>query len=83
MKRALVVTLIIALMILLCGCEAIEQAMHPGQSKIAGMWVDDSEVAKFDYKSPMAEMNGDTYCKKCDKYIAGRVRICPYCGQYI
>ena len=27
----------------------IEQAMHKGQSKIAGMWVDDSEVAKYNF----------------------------------
>lgn len=30
-----------------------------------------------------AEMNGDTYCSNCDKFIEGKVRICPYCGQYV
>ena len=28
----------------------IEQMFHQGQSKIAGIWVDDSELAKFDFK---------------------------------
>lgn len=27
----------------------IEQAIHRGQTKIMGMWVDDSEIAKFDF----------------------------------
>lgn len=30
-----------------------------------------------------AAENGDTYCVKCNKFIEGKVRICPYCGQYI
>ena len=30
-----------------------------------------------------AEANGDTYCSSCKKFIEGKVRICPYCGQYI
>lgn len=30
-----------------------------------------------------ADMNGDTYCSNCDKFIEGKVRICPYCGQYV
>lgn len=30
-----------------------------------------------------AEMKGDTYCSNCDRFIAGEVRICPYCGQYV
>lgn len=31
----------------------IEQMFHQGQSKIAGIWVDDSEIAKFDFKVDM------------------------------
>lgn len=30
-----------------------------------------------------AGLNGDTYCSNCQKFIAGEVRICPYCGQYV
>lgn len=30
-----------------------------------------------------AERSGDTYCKNCDKFIQGKVRICPYCGKYV
>lgn len=30
-----------------------------------------------------ADINGDTYCSNCDKFIEGKVRICPYCGQYV
>ena len=38
---------------------------------------------KIGLDSMQAEMNGDTYCANCDKFIAGTVRICPYCGQYV
>ena len=31
----------------------------------------------------MADMNGDSYCKACDKAIEGKVRICSYCGKYL
>ena len=38
---------------------------------------------KIGLDSMQAEMNGDTYCANCDKFIEGKVRICPYCGQYV
>lgn len=31
----------------------------------------------------MAALNGDSYCKTCDKAIEGKVRICSYCGKYL
>lgn len=55
-----------------------DRLTHPGKVKIAGLWVDDTPG-----KEIKAGFNGDTYCKRCDKYIEGTVRICPYCGQYI
>ena len=30
-----------------------------------------------------ASLNGDSYCKSCHKYMAGKRRICTYCGQYL
>ena len=27
--------------------------------------------------------SNDSYCKKCDKYMEGKHRICTYCGQYL
>jgi hypothetical protein len=35
------------------------------------------------FKITQASLQGDTYCKKCEKVNPGRVRICTYCGQYI
>lgn len=77
-KTAAFVALSIAIAMCLSAC-------HQGQTKIAGVWVDKEEVDKYDFgiNSMIADRNGDTYCKKCDKFIEGSVRICPYCGQYI
>lgn len=44
---------------------------------------DHVDQIKRDLDYMQAEMNGDTYCANCDKFIAGTVRICPYCGQYV
>lgn len=82
-KLIAILLLVVALVLVLYYYEDIEQMFHPGQSKIAGIWVNDADVAKYDFNSPYAAMNGDTYCKKCKKYIEGRVRICTFCGQYI
>ena len=81
MKKVVLLLLIVAL--LLSGCESIEQAMHPGKSKIAGVWVDNANLSKYDFNGITAETNGDTYCYKCKKFTEGKVRICPHCGQYI
>ncbi len=79
MKRVVtIVVLLLLSVVLCCGCDS-----HKGQVQIAGVWVDKSEVEKYDFKGLEADWNGDTYCRKCDKYIEGKVRICPYCGQYI
>lgn len=88
MKDAIVA--IIALIAIIVGIlfftsDTFEQMTHPGQTKVMGMWVDDESIDKyrFSFKEIEAEWNGDTYCKKCDKYIPGKVRICTYCGQYV
>ena len=84
MRRMLVLlALIAAVALLLSGCDSIERAMHPGQTQIAGVWVDQSKVDAYDFKGAQATLHGDTYCKNCGKFSAGKVRICPYCGQYI
>ena len=84
MKEWIIAILIIALIVLaVANHDKIEQAFHPGQTQVAGMWIDNSEIEKYDFKSATAELNGDTYCKNCKKFIEGKVRICTYCGQYI
>ena len=86
MKKFIAVVLLGAVLLSLSGCASIEQMMHPGQSKIAGVWVNNDEVNKYNFKSSTsieAEIKGDTYCEKCKKVNPGKVRICKYCGQYI
>ena len=84
MKKGMLVIVMLGLVIALCsGCAAIEQAMHPGQTSIAGVWVDNEAVNEYNFTGVEAEMKGDTYCEKCDKVNPGRARICKYCGQYI
>ena len=81
MKRIMCALALLSIIVLLCcGCDS-----HKGQVQIAGVWVDEEEVAKFtqSFNELEARDNGDTYCKACDKFIEGKVRICPYCGQYI
>lgn len=73
----------IVLLLLLSGCESIERMLHPNQTKVATIWVDNDEIAKYNFKGAESNFNGDTYCQKCDKFIEGKVRICPYCGQYV
>lgn len=79
MKRIVCILALLSIVAMLCcGCES-----HKGQVQIAGVWVDQANVDRHDFKSLEASENGDTYCKACDKFIEGKVRICPYCGQYI
>ena len=79
MKRVVtIVVLLLLSIVLFCGCDS-----HKGQVQIAGVWVDEKNLEKYDFKGNEAALKGDSYCKKCDKFIEGKVRICPYCGQYI
>ena len=79
MKRLVAIVLLVALIVLLSGCAP------KGKVKIAGVWVDKANVDKYDFnvKGIEADIRGDSYCKKCDKFMEGKVRICKYCGQYI
>ena len=92
MKKVLSILLLAFVLFALTGCSSIEQMFHPGQSKIAGVWVNDAGVwvndagvKKFtdSFNKEEAKSKGDTYCSKCGKFIEGKVRICPYCGKYI
>ena len=79
MKRIMcALALLFIIVLLCCGCDS-----HKGQVQIAGVWIDEKNLEKYDFKSLEARDNGDTYCKACDKFIEGKVRICPYCGKYI
>ena len=89
MKQVIIAVVVIALVVLaIANVEKIEQLFHPGETKVAGMWVDREGVDKISKqitggKGHEAFLKGDTYCRNCDKFIEGRVRICTYCGQYI
>jgi hypothetical protein len=83
MKRTIVVTVLIILALCLVGCVPQSyydyQRLHqPNEEYVAEL----SSYIRTDTER-MADMNGDSYCKKCDKAIAGKVRICTYCGQYL
>ena len=81
MKRIIAIVLLTFLLFALTGCEkspeekiqeAFENVDQADVDRLRGMFSD-----------AQASMNGDSYCKNCKKYTEGKVRICPYCGQYI
>lgn len=75
---AILIAVIVAILIFAVALpfiyDDIEQLFHPGQVKVYDKWMDAEDVAA---------QHGDSYCKKCKKYIEGIVNICPYYGQYI
>ena len=79
MKKLVALMLLVAIVFLMAGCAP------KGKVKIAGVWVDKASADKYDFnvKGIEADIRGDSYCKKCDRFIEGKVRICPNCGQYI
>ena len=86
MKKIIALVALVAMVAALSGCASIQKAMHPGEVQIAGVWVKQSNVDKYNFGSMAgieAEIKGDTYCESCKKVNPGKVRICKYCGQYI
>lgn len=87
MDKTAVTIVIVVVLIIVVGAAAllfrddIEGWFHPGQVNVAGAWIDKAEMDKYDFH--VLPRAGDSYCRKCKKYIEGIVRICPYCGQYI
>ena len=88
MKKAVIVAVILALCVGLCivinngmNQKSAEEQMlgallsHADQDYMSGI--------KNSMNQSQAKRNGDTYCSRCDKFIEGRVRICPTCGKYI
>lgn len=86
MKKFVCVVLLVALAAGVCvGCKR-----EPTPEEIWDSMVDHEKVEKFAsqvtgnlYKIDEAAKHGDSYCAKCDKFIQGKVRICPHCGQYL
>lgn len=85
MKKFICIVLLVVLAAGFCaGCKR-----EPTLEEIWDSMVDQEEVDKRvsqinnSIKMHEAELKGDTYCPKCDKYMEGRSRICKYCGQYI
>lgn len=84
MKRICAVFLAIALMMLLAGCQTDNRT--PLEKAIDSMpTADPAEVAALSeqYDRDAARRNGDTYCEKCGKISEGKVRLCPFCGEYV
>ena len=79
MKKVVALVVLVAMVLMMSGCAP------KGKVKIAGVWVDQSGVDKMKnaINNAQARDNGDTYCKRCDKFMEGRVKICKYCGKYI
>ena len=81
MKRIMgLFALLLALLLLCTGCNS-----HKGQVQIAGVWVSEENLGKYNFNMDEyeANANGDTYCKNCGKINPGKVRICQYCGKYV
>lgn len=81
MKRIVAIALLIASLFMVAGCEkTAEEKINESFEN-----VDREKVDKIldDWHKSQARENGDTYCKDCEKFIEGKVRICPYCGKYI
>lgn len=83
-KLALIILLIMAVSIL-SGCVQRQPTLEDTFDRLFN---DNHDPEQYQrglnaYKQYQADYNGDTYCKRCDKFIPGKVRICPYCGQYI
>ena len=78
--RRISLLLSVLLLLLCCGCDS-----HKGQKQIAGVWVNEENLGKYNFNMDEyeANANGDTYCKNCEKINPGKVRICKYCGKYI
>lgn len=82
MKRIVAIVLLIVIACSLTGCKR-KTADDIWDNIEAGADPEAVERMRNGMREAEAEMNGDTYCKDCEKFIEGKVRICPYCGQYI
>ena len=62
-----------------------DAVLHPGQTKVAGVWIDNERIDKFNFDPDKyeAQRRGDTYCNKCGKITEGKVRVCSHCGKYV
>lgn len=79
MKKMVFLILIFALCLSFSGCSQPDPFDH----LFDDLDPETLEEAREGFNSWTAEENGDTYCSRCNKFIEGTVRICPYCGQYI
>lgn len=82
MKKAITLTVALLLCIIICSAcgKSAKKSAAPTFSPANQEYM---QEIKNSMNESRAQRSGDTYCKRCDKYIEGKVRICPYCGQYI
>ena len=83
MRKVIAIVMLVALALCLVGC--VPQAYYDYQRlhQPNEEYVAELRAGIRSDTERMADMNGDSYCKKCDKAIPSKVRICTYCGQYI
>jgi uncharacterized lipoprotein len=83
MKKLIAIVLLLAIIASLSGCSLIN-IPEPEVNDLS-KYADPESVKAItlSMKKNQARRNGDTYCKRCDKFIEGKVEICIYCGQYI
>lgn len=83
MKRIIaLILLVVVVCFLLAGCQPSAEEIARQAEKQKNIDAFNKAYNQTLYGIQAAE-NGDTYCVKCNKFIEGKVRICPYCGQYI
>jgi outer membrane lipoprotein-sorting protein len=84
MKRFSLLLLLLCAALILSGCFQRQPTVEESLDRLFGdVDPEQYERGRNAYNQYQADHNGDTYCKRCDKFIPGKVRICPYCGQYI
>ena len=89
-KKAIiaVVAVIAVLLVLSISSSGISKLFEKSPEEIVQDAFDNVDRAEVDrikreINENQASVNGDTYCANCDRFIPGKVRICPNCGQYV
>jgi len=90
MKKILWFAALLALCLMASGCQsrtspgdALKNSLKNGDPEQAKAYEEAFSKIDFSNNKEKAAENGDSYCASCKKFIEGKVRICPYCGQYI
>jgi hypothetical protein len=83
MKKLLLVVVLISSLICLSSCVPEQYYKNQERFKVDEEYAKELGAYIKTDTERKALANGDSYCEACDKAIAGKVRICTYCGQYL